>query len=265
MAFRNTFTALIGAAALLAAGCGGGRGPDIPLATTGADDLLFERGTSLLQEGDWRRAREYFLQIRDNYPQSPLRADTRLGIGDSLMAEGTIEAYISALSEFRDFLAQYPTHDRADYAQYRLAMVYFQQMRRAERDQSETRNAMTEFDLFLERYPSSPLRTDVETRLLEARDRLSESYLVVARFYLRSKWYPGTIDRLEQILKEHPAFTGRDEVYFHLADSFQNSERGEEALEMYERLIEEFPESEFAVEASEDLAALRLSAQAGDP
>ena len=264
MAFRNTSAALIAAAALLAAACGGDRGPDIPLATTGADDLLFERGTNLLQEGDWRNAREFFLQIRDNYPQSPLRAATRLGIGDSLIAEGTIEAYISALSEFRDFLAQYPTHNRADYAQYRLAMVYFLQMRRAERDQSETRNAMIEFELFLERYPNSPLRPDVESRLRDARDRLSESYYVVARFYHRSKWYPGAIDRLEQILKEHPGYTGRDTVYFYLADSFQRSEREEDALEMYERLMEEFPESEFAEEATESLAELRRSAQAGE-
>ena len=265
MAYRNTIATLIAAAALLAAACGGDRGPDIPLATTGADNLLFERGTNLLQEGAWRNAREHFLQIRDNYPQSPLRAETRLGIGDSMIAEGTLEAYISALSEFRDFLAQYPTHDRADYAQYRLAMVYFLQMRRAERDQSETRNAMIEFELFLERYPNSPYRPDVEGSLREARDRLSESYYVVAQFYHRSKWYPGTIDRLEQILKEDPGFTGRDAVYFDLADSYQHSGREEDALEMYERLMKEFPESEFAADATENLAELRRSAQAGDP
>ena len=264
MAFRNTCIALLGAAALLAAACGGNDGPEVPLATVGADNILFERGTNLLADGDWRRAREHFLQIRDNYPQSPLRAETRLGIGDSLIAEGSIEAYISALTEFRDFLAQYPTHDRADYAQYRLGMVYFLQMRRAERDQSETRNAMVEFELFLERYPTSPLRQEVAGRLQEARDRLSESYLVVARYYHRRSWYPGAIDRLEQILKEDPNFTGRAAVYFYMGDSLQRSERGDEALEWFERLLEEYPQSEFAEDATESLAELRLSAQAAE-
>ena len=264
MAVRNTLVTGIAAAALLAAACGGVEGPEIPLATAGADNILFERGTTLLADGDWRSAREHFLQIRDNYPQSPLRAETRLGIGDTLIAEGSLEAYISALTEFRDFLAQYPTHDRADYAQFRLGMVYFLQMRRAERDQAETRNAMVEFELFLERYPSSPLRPDVESRIREARDRLSESYYVVARYYHRRKWYPGAIDRLEQILKEDPTYSGRDAVYFHLADSFRHSEREEEALDMFEQMLEEFPQSEFAGDAAEILAELRLSAQAGD-
>ena len=264
MALRNTVVALIGAAALLAAACGGGDGPDIPLATVGADNILFERGTNLLAEGNWRRAREHFLQIRDNYPQSPLRAETRLGIGDTLIAEGSIESYISALTEFRDFLAQYPTHDRADYAQYRLGMVYFLQMRRAERDQAETRNAMVEFELFMQRYPNSPYRPEVEDHLRQARDRLSESYLVVARYYHRRNWHPGAIDRLEQILAEDPTFTGRDAVYYYMADSLQNSERQDEALEWFERLLEEYPQSEFAEDATESLAELRRSAQAGD-
>ena len=264
MAFHKRIAALIGTAALLAAACGGDAGPEIPLATVGADNILFERGTELLADGDWRRAREHFLQIRDNYPQSPLRADTRLGIGDSLIAEGSIESYISALTEFRDFLAQYPTHDRADYAQYRLGMVYFLQMRRPERDQADTRNAMVEFDLFLERYPNSPLRPEVESSLRAARDRLSESYLVVARYYHRRNWHPGAIDRLEQILREDPTFTRRDAVYYYMADSLQKSEREDEALEWFERLLEEYPQSELAEDATESLADLRLSAQAAE-
>ena len=263
MDFRKHIAA-VAAAGLLAAACGGGDEPNVPLATTGADDILYERGAELLEAGDWRSAREHFLQIRDNYPQSPLRAETRLGIGDSLIAEGSIESYISALSEFRDFLAQYPTHARAEYAQYRLGMVYFLQMRRAERDQAETRNAITEFELFLERYPQSPLRPEVEGSMRAARDRLSASYLVVADYYHGRKWYPGAIYRLEQILSEDPSFTGRDGVYFLLADSYRHTNREAEALELFEKLLAEFPQSEYVEDAQELLPEVRRSAQAAE-
>ncbi len=284
MAVRNTGARLTGAAAdrrggagrglrhvrlglvalsLLAGACGD-RGPEIPLATVGADRLLYERGAAALEEGDWRRAREYFLQLRDNYPQSPLRADARLGLGDTLEEEGTIESYISALSEFRDFLALYPTHERAWYAQYKLGMIYFRQMRRPERDQSETRNAVIEFDLLLERYPDSPLTGEVQERLREARDRLAENHYLVGRYYYRRKWYPGAIERLETILKEDPGYTGRDAVYFHLADSLRRTQRADEALPMFERLVEEFPESEYADDARERVEQLRDRADA-DP
>ena len=260
----GSFAALLVTCALVAAACGNDS-PEIPLATIGADRLLFDRGTAALEDGNWRTAREYFLQIRDNYPQSPLRADARLGMGDTLELEGTIEGYIMALAEFRDFLALYPTHERNHYAQYKLGMIYFKQMRRPERDQSDTRNAVTEFEVFVQRYPDSQLMADVQERLREARDRLSRADYIVGTFYHKRKWYPGAIDRLEAILEADPGYTGRDGVYFHLADSLRHTDRREEALPLFERLVEEFPESEFVRSAEEIMPELRESATAAEP
>ena len=68
-------------------------------------------------------------QIVDTYTQSPYRPDAKLGIGDTYLGEGTAEALVLALNEFREFLAFFPTNARADYAQYKLGMVHFRQMR----------------------------------------------------------------------------------------------------------------------------------------
>ena len=258
--------ATLACACLLVTGaCGGGDGPEIPLATVGADRLLIERGNAALDEEDWRRARVYFLQLRDNYPQSPLRADARLGLGDTLELEGTIESYMLALSEFREFLALYPTHERANYAQYKLGMIYFHQMRGPERDQSDTQNTVTEFELFVQRYPNSPLFDEIQERLREARDRLSAANFIVGKFYYDRKWYPGAIDRLEAILEEDPGYTGRDVVYFHLADSLRHTDRRDEALPIFERLVEEFPDSEFVADVEEIIPELQASPDAEDP
>ena len=242
---------------LVIVGCGN-RPPEITPATREADRLLFERGTEALKEGDWLRARQYFTELRDNYPQSAFRAEARLGLGDTFAGEGTSQSYLSALDDYRSFLALYPTHERADYAQYKLGTVYFLQIRRPERDQSQTRNAVTEFELFVQRYPNSALMGQVRANLREARDQLSEANFIVGRFYYRNKWYPGAIDRFEAILAEDPGYSDRGEVYFHLADAYRETDQAEEALPLFERLVEEFPETEHIEQATEHIAELKL-------
>ena len=231
-------------------GCGG----DTPRIQTGqleADRLLFERGNAALEERDWIRAREYFVQIRDNYPQSQYRPDTRLAIGDTYEGEGTGEAYVRALDEFRDFLSLYPTHARAGYAQYKLGLIHFHQMRRAERDQSETLNAIEEFRTFVSNYPQNhylmPLANE---RLREARDRLSAHYFTVGHFYYRFKSYPGAISRFRELLDNDPDYPRRDEVYFHLADALARINRTAEAIPYFARILEEFESSDYAEEAN---------------
>ena len=235
--------------------CGGPRA-EIPPPQLDADRVLFERGMTSLEERDWRRAREYFVQIRDNYPQSQHRADARLSIGDTYEGEATLESYIQALAEYQDFLSLYPTHPRAAYAQFKLGMVHFQQMRRAERDQTESTNAVQEFETFIIRYPDHPLMPEVRQRLREARDRLSAHDFVVGFFYYRVKNYAGAISRFRQILDNDPAYTRRDEIYFHLAESLARSNQTVEAIPYFARLLDEFEASEYAEQARVRVAEL---------
>ena len=227
----------------------GGQNAEIPPPQFEADLLLFERGTTALEEGDWRRARDYFVQIRDNYPQSQHRADVRLSIGDTYEGEGSLEAYVLALDEFQDFLSLYPTHPRAAYAQYKVGLVHFHQMRRAERDQTATMNAVQAFETFLTLYPDNQLIPEVRQRLRDALDRLSAHDFVVGHFYYRVRNYRGAISRFRQILDDDPAYTRRDEVYFHLADSLARSNQIVEAMPYFARLLDEFEASEYAEQA----------------
>jgi outer membrane protein assembly factor BamD len=235
----------------------GARSAEIPDPQLEADRLLFERGTEALAENDWRRAREYFASIRDNYPQSQYRAEAFLSIGDTYEAEGTLEAYVQALEEYSDFLTLFPIHPRAPYAQFKVGMVHFHQMRRAERDQTETLNAIREFETFLVRYPPDhELLPQVQQQLREARDRLSEHDYIVGLFYYRFKNFPGAVSRFRQILDTDPGYTGRDAVYFHIGESLAETNQISEAIPYFARILDEFEESEFAVDASLRIAEL---------
>ena len=94
-------------------------------------------------------------------------------------------------------------------------------------------------------------------KLREARDRLSEADYLVGYFYFRQRWYPGAIDRFKSVLKQDAEYTGRDAVYFHLAESFIKIKRQAEALPYYERLVEEFEQSIYLVEARKRITELK--------
>jgi outer membrane protein assembly factor BamD len=212
------------------------------------DKFLFERGTQELTEKDWFTAREYFRQLVDSYPQSIYRGDAKLGIGDTYIGEGSAESFVLAINEFREFLSMFPTHKRADYAQYKLGMSHFYQMRDPMRDQTETLEAIKELTTFVEKYPNaerSALFDEGQKRLREAKDRLGQHELGVGVQYFKSRWYPGAVERLKGLLEKDPQFTNRDAALFYLASTFDKAGRPAEALPYYDRLIKEFDQSEF--------------------
>ena len=88
----RTFAALVLLAA--ATGCAGKKST-IPPGTAQPDKFLLDRGTEESKEENWLNAREYYRQIVDNYPQSPLRPDAKLGVGDTYLGENTTEALVS--------------------------------------------------------------------------------------------------------------------------------------------------------------------------
>ena len=246
------------AALAAAAGCASANGRRaVPPGTTQPDQFLYDKGKAALDNRKWLTAREYFKQVTETYTQSPVRPDAKLAIGDTYIGEGSSESLVLAIAEFQEFLSFYPTHPRADYAQYKLGLAHFRQMRAPQRDQSETRNTVREFETFLTRYPNSTYAPEVRNRLREAKDRLSEAEFEVGRFYFRIHWYPGAIDRLTALMREDPTFTARDGVYFYLGESLIKVSRQAEALPLYEKLITEFDQSQYLVEAKKRIDELK--------
>ena len=248
---------LVSATIIGAAACASRTRNAVPPGTTEPDKFLFDKGSEALNKKKWLTSREFFKQVTETYTASPFRPDAKLGIGDTYLGEGSAEALVLAINEFTEFLSFYPTNRRADYAQFKLGMAHFRQMRLPQRDQTETRAALREFDAFIARYPDSSLMAEGKARQRETRDRLSEADYQVGYFYYRQRWYPGAIDRFKQVLKDDPGFTGRDSVYFFLAEALVKVQKGAEALPYLEKLVQEFEKSEHLVLAQKLITDLK--------
>jgi len=254
---RLTAIVLLAALGALATACATGGPKKPPTGTPEPDKFLFERGTENLSKKRWLVSREYFRQLIDSYPQSPYRADAKLGLGDTYLGERSGESFVLATNEFREFLNFYPTHPRADYAQFKLAMSHYYQMRAPMRDQTETRDAIRELQTFVTKYPDSKLMTEGREKLREARDRIADWDFGVAEHYFRIKWYPGAVGRLVPLLASDPEYTRRDAVYYFLGESLIKVKREAEALPYFERLVKEFEQSEYLEKAKMRITELK--------
>lgn len=257
----RTYTAravLIGVLAIAAVAACATKRQLVPPGTAQADQFLFEKGEAALKDRKWINAREYYRQIVDNYPQSTYRPDAKLAVGDTYVGENSTESLLLAINEFREFLTFYPTHARADYAQYRLAYAHTRQMLRPERDQTATKEALKELNIFIERYPISQLMPDAQNELRQVKDHLSEASYRVGLYYFRIRAYHGAIERFQEVLKTDPEYTARDAVYFYLAESFYRiPTRQAEALPYYDRLVKEFEQSDYLDRAKKRIVELK--------
>jgi outer membrane assembly lipoprotein YfiO len=255
---------LVLVALLTAAACARtGTGRIVPTGTTEPDRFLYDRGMDALTHEKWLTAREFFKQLNETYVQSPLRPDAKLAIGDTYIGEGGADSLVLAVNEFREFLTFFPLNRRADYAQFRLAYAFYKQMRSAPRDQTETRNAITEFQTFVTRYPNSSYIDEGRRLLREAKDRLSYSEFRIGRFYYQqAKFYPAAIARFSAILKDDPEYTNRDAVYFFLGESLVKIRREAEARPYFEKLVKEFEKSEYLDDSLKRINTLKAQAEA---
>jgi outer membrane protein assembly factor BamD len=254
---RLLVAALLLAVAALAVGCGSKTKKATIAAGVEADKYLFDQGQAQLKKKSWFKAREYFRMIVENYPQSRYRPEAKLGLADTYLGENSIESLILGANEYREFLTFFPTHEKAYYAQYQLARTHHEQILAPQRDQTQTREAIAEYEAFVERFPDSPLIAEGRKGLQECMDRLSAADYEVGLFYYRARWYPGALSRFRAVLKTNPTFSSRDALYYYLADTYVRVGAAPEALPLLDRLTKEFEKSDFLLRGQKLAAAIK--------
>ena len=228
-------------------------------AVAGRDRVLFEEAAKEVRKGHHDTGRLLFATIINTYPDSPFLPLAKLAIADSFFLEGTTSALIQAAQAYQDWLTFFPTDPLADDASLKVAEAEMRQMGLSDRDISHARKAEQRLKVLLQQYPQSPLRPTVESRLVEVQENLAMHNLQVARFYYDVKYLThkgglkGAQSRLKEIVDKYPCFSYNDEVFFRLASTYQQEEEPDEAARYYQKLVQEYPDSEYTQKAKEQL------------
>lgn len=248
------FQLVIGVAMLaILAGCSSSQQPyqvelDPELANL-SKEQIFQKAEDLYEQRKWARARKFYAHVYEYYPNDPLGRRGLLRVADTYFQQGDPVNLIEAQYKYRDFVNRYPASESADYAMLQIAMVAFRQMESPERDQTKTREAIQKIEEMIAAYPNSPIRPEAEQKLREAKDRLARSDHMVAEFYLRRGNPRAALGRLNHLVETYPAYERRPKVFYDLGQALEGLGRQAEARLYYERVVAEYPDSDWAAQA----------------
>ena len=258
---RSLVMVVLLVAALAAAACSN-RGRDVrprvdPELANLTKEQVFEAAETLYSQKKWVKARSWFGHVYENYPNDPLGRRALLRVADTYFGQGDPVNLVEAQYKYRDFVNRYPASDQADYAMLQVAKVASKQMERPDRDQTKTKEAIQKYQEMIAAYPNSPLRPEAERLRQEAVDRLARHDHLVAQFYLRRGNANAALGRLNYLVDSYPNYAFRGEVFYDLGRALEDLGRQGEARLYYERVVAEYPESDWADEAKAKLQDLK--------
>ncbi len=213
---RSALILLACAAAVPLAGCAHGRGNKGDTNYIARDvNTLYAAAKKTMDQGDYEQAAKLFDEVERQHPYSiwARRAQVMSAFNYYLARK-----YTDSINSARRFITVHPGNAEAPYAQYLIAMSYYQQIPDVTRDQSPTQSAQEAFGELIRRYPDTRYAADARLKLDLINDHLAGKEMEVGRFYERSgQWLAATYHFREVI------------------DKYQTTSQTPEALE---RLVE---------------------------
>ncbi len=214
-------------------------------------DILKGRSWLIFRSTDYVRAIEKLQSIIDNYPYSDVAVLAELSIADAYFDD---RRYDEALSYYRDFADLHPQHEKVPYTILQSALCRERQMHSANRDQTATREALLHLDRLLAKYPHSPEAREAEIMWRDLRTHLAENVVAIAEFYLKREEYESAAERYRSLLNEFPGLGLDAEALYNLGVCYEEMRRIEEAERIFQSIVQNYRDSEFASSAAERIA-----------
>ena len=155
-----------------------------------------------------------------------------------------------AAVEFQILRKDFPTSPRVEDAYFQEGLAYLGQVGKVERDFSGATEARLHFQKFLEVYPGSTHLAEARQTLQHISDLMVQKRLQQIRVYQQLNQHEAVALTLDVVLAQEAGSTLLDQVLWVRAETAAELDRPEEARRFYQRLVDEFPESDLARKAS---------------
>ncbi|SDY09868.1 outer membrane protein assembly factor BamD [Hymenobacter psychrophilus] len=160
----------------------------------------------------------------------------------------TLSAYY-----FKTFHDTYPNSEYAQEAYFMQAKSLFKDSPEFQLDQTNTYTALEVIQEFLNRYPESKFRPEVESMSQELQKKLENKAFLSAKLYYDLRYYQSAVTAFTNFQQQYPASAyGEQAAFLKLNAQFdlatesvaeKQLERYNETLAFYQSFIDTFPQS----------------------
>jgi outer membrane protein assembly factor BamD len=211
---RRLALALLVGLTLIASGCA--RQRQVPIENRSAQQIYLD-AEALLAASRPKEAAEMFGEVERLYPYSEWAKRAML-MSAFAFHEGQL--YDDSRAAADRYLAFYPADVDAPYAQFLIALSYYDQIVDIGRDQANTFEALQEMRDIIERYPDSEYAASAQLKFELALDHLAGKEMEVGRFYLGRGHYTAAINRFRVVVEDYQTTTHTPEALHRLVEAY---------------------------------------------
>nr|WP_294849701.1 outer membrane protein assembly factor BamD [uncultured Sphingomonas sp.] len=189
-------------------------------------NTLYAMAKERADHGSYEQAAKMFDEVERQHPYSVWARRAQLM---SAFSYYMAQKYPDAVSSAQRFLTIHPGNKDAAYANYLIAMSYYQQIEDVTRDQKLTQQASDSFNELMRRYPQSRYATDARLKLDLINDHLAGKEMEVGRFYQRSGQWLAASFRFRSVVDKYQTTTHTPEALERLVETYLNLGMRQEA------------------------------------
>ena len=142
---------------------------------------IYKEGVEAFEKGDYFFASKKFDQAELNFEKPELAAKASLMSSYSLYG---INFYKEAEENLKRFINVYRASNNLIYANYLLAIIYYEQIQDEKKDLKPLLKAQNQINFFLDKYPDNDYATDLKFKKDLIQNQLAAKELYVAKYYI---------------------------------------------------------------------------------
>jgi outer membrane protein assembly factor BamD len=235
----------------------------------GTSEEQYKMAVKMYELKKYSKALRLFEKITPSYRGKPQMERIQFMVAQSNFNE---KNYTTSGYYFDRFSKNYPKSSKREEAAFLSAYSYKLSSPKFSLDPTDTNKALESFQIFIDTYPNSTKIEEANKHYKELRYKLEKKHFEIAKTYYRTadydlRNYKASIQAFDNLLSDYLGSEFKEEALFYrlkAAHDFvlksydrRKPERIKDAIEAYQKLKRNFPESKFMEDSDKMLVTLQ--------